>query len=110
MNSILLIEDDEMLGDNIRQYLERNQWETHLVRSAEEGLAQLDKLRPDLVLTDHALPGKSGLEVIKSALRMDPQLKIIMMTGEGSIQVAVDAMKAGACDYLAKPVSLRNSS
>ncbi|MBI4292013.1 MAG: sigma-54-dependent Fis family transcriptional regulator [Betaproteobacteria bacterium] len=105
-NSILIIEDDEMLADNIRVHLERNQWETHVAHSAEEGLKKLEAVRPDMVLTDHMLPGKTGLDVIKGALAIDPQLKIIMITGEGSVQVAVDAMKAGACDYLAKPISL----
>ncbi len=105
-NSVLIIEDDELLADNIRLYLERNQWEAHVAHSAEAGLKKLEGLHPDLVLTDHMLPGRTGLELIRDALALDPQVKIIMMTGEGSIQVAVDAMKAGACDYLAKPVSL----
>jgi two-component system response regulator AtoC len=105
-HSILIIEDDEMLADNIRAHLERSQWETHVVHSAEEGLKALESLHPDIVLTDHLLPRKSGLEVIKGALAIDSQAKIVMMTGGGSIQVAVDAMKAGACDYLTKPVSL----
>jgi two-component system, NtrC family, response regulator AtoC len=105
-NYILIIEDDEMLADNIRVHLERNQWETHVVHNAEDGLKKLETVRPDLVLTDHMLPGKTGLEVIKGALTIDPQIKIIMLTGEGNVQVAVDAMKAGACDYLSKPVAL----
>jgi len=105
-NSILIIEDDEMLADNIRVHLERNQWETHVVHSAEEGLKRLESVRPDMVLTDYRLPGKTGLDVIKGALAIDPQIKIIMLTGEGSVQIAVDAIKAGACDYLSKPVSL----
>ncbi len=95
-----------MLADNVRQYLERNQWEVHMVHSAEDGLKKLESVRPDIVLTDHMLPGKTGLDVIAGALAIDPQIKIVMMTGEGSVQIAVDAMKAGACDYLAKPVSL----
>jgi two-component system, NtrC family, response regulator AtoC len=105
-NSILIIEDDEILADNIRVHLERNQWETYIAHSAEEGLKKLEIVRPDMVLTDYMLPGKTGLDVIKGALTMDPQIKIIMLTGEGNIQIAVDAMKAGACDYLCKPVSL----
>jgi two-component system, NtrC family, response regulator AtoC len=105
-NSILIIEDDEVLADNIRVHLERNQWETHVVHSAEDGLKSLESLRPDIVLTDYMLPGKTGMDVIKGALDADPQLKIIMLTGEGSVQIAVDAIKAGACDYLSKPVAL----
>jgi len=105
-NSILIIEDDTMLADNIREHLERNQWEVHVAHSAEEGLKKLETVRPDMVLTDQNLPGKTGLEMIKGALEIDPQLKIIMLTGDGNVQLAVDAMKAGACDYLSKPVSL----
>lgn len=105
-NSILIIDDDSLLADNIRLYLERSQWETHVEYSAEAGLDKLGSLHPDVVLTDHMLPGKNGLDLIKAAHDIDPQIKIVMMTGEGSVQVAVDAMKAGACDYLTKPVSL----
>ena len=105
-NSILIIEDDEMLADNIRVHLQRNQWETHVAHSAEEGLKKLEAIRPDILLTDHMFRAKTGLDVIKEALAMDPGLKIVMLTGEGSVQIAVDAMKAGACEYLAKPISL----
>jgi len=105
-NSILIIDDDSLLADNIRLYLERAQWETHVAYSAEAGLKMLESLHPDIVLTDHMLPGKTGLDLIAAALDIDPQIKIVMMTGEGSVQIAVDAMKAGACDYLSKPISL----
>lgn len=105
-NSILIVEDEEMLADNIRTYLERNQWEPHVVHSAEEGLRKLKEFHPDIVLTDYHLPVKTGLDLIKSALAMDPNTRIVMLTGEGDIQLAVAAMKAGACDYITKPASL----
>ncbi|MBS1159175.1 MAG: Response regulator with CheY-like receiver, AAA-type ATPase, and DNA-binding domain [Proteobacteria bacterium] len=105
-HSILIVEDDEMLADNIRLYLERNHWEVEVAHSAEAGLKLLESTHPDVVLTDHMLPGKTGVQLIAGALAINPQIKIVMMTGEGSVQVAVDAMKAGACDYLSKPVSL----
>src|SRR6266567_1587064 len=98
-SSILIIEDEETLAENIRRYLERNQWEVEVAPSAEAGLQLLETLHPDVILTDNMLPGKSGVELIASALAIDPQIKIIMMTGDGSVQIAVDAMKAGACDY-----------
>ncbi len=105
-HSILIIDDDSQLVDNIRLYLERAQWETFVEYSAEAGLKRLESLNPDIVLTDHMMTGKSGLDLIKEAKIIDPHIKIVMMTGEGSVQVAVDAMKAGACDYLSKPMSL----
>ena len=105
-HSILIIDDDTLLADNIRLYLERYQWETHVAYSAEDGLKRLEELNPDVLLTDYQLPGKTGIDMIKGAKEIDPELKIVMMTGEGNIDIAVDAMKAGANDYVAKPVSL----
>jgi DNA-binding NtrC family response regulator len=105
-NSILIVEDDEILADNVQTYLRRNGWDVRLATSAEEALRVLDKVRPDLVLTDHLLPGKTGLELLTEIVAQDPQIKVIMMTGEGKVQTAVDAMKAGAYDYLTKPVIL----
>jgi two-component system, NtrC family, response regulator AtoC len=105
-NTILIVDDDSQLADNIRLYLERYDWETHVEYSAEAGLKKLKTLHPDILLTDHMMPGMTGLNLIKEVHEVDPQIKIVMLTGEGSLQVAVDAMKAGASDYLAKPASL----
>jgi DNA-binding NtrC family response regulator len=105
-NSILIVEDDEILSDNVQTYLKRNGWDVRAAGSAEEALKMLDTMRPDIVLTDHLLPGKTGLAMLQAVMAMDPQIKVIMMTGEGKVQTAVDAMKAGAYDYLTKPVVL----
>ena len=104
--SVLVVEDDEILAENIRTYLERNGWEALACDSAERALELVDSMHPDAVLTDHSLPGMTGLELITRLHIMDPAMKVIMMTGDGSVQCAVDAMKAGACDYLTKPVAL----
>jgi DNA-binding NtrC family response regulator len=74
--------------------------------SGEEGLAQLETFRPEAVLLDYALPGMNGLEVLRRIKARDAGIGVIMMTGHGSEQVAVEAMKAGAHDYLIKPVVL----
>lgn len=105
-NTILIVDDDSQLSDNIRLYLERYDWETHVEYSAEAGLKKLKTLHPDILLTDHMMPGMTGIDLIKQVQEIDPQIKIVMLTGEGSLQVAIDAMKAGASDYLGKPVSL----
>ena len=105
-NTILIVDDDSQLADNIRLYLERYDWETHVEYSAEAGLKKLKTLHPDILLTDHMMPGMTGIDLIKQVQEIDPQIKIVMLTGEGNLQVAVDAMKAGASDYLGKPVSL----
>ena len=105
-NTILIVDDDSQLADNIRLYLERYDWETHVEYSAEAGLKKLKTLHPDILLTDHMMPGMTGIDLIKQVQEIDPQIKIVMLTGEGNLQVAVDAMKAGASDYLGKPASL----
>ena len=105
-NTILIVEDDEILADNIRTYLERQRWDVHVCGAAEDALEKLESVHPDVMLTDQALPGMTGVELLGRALKLDPQLKAIMMTGDGNVQCAVDAMKAGAYDYLTKPVVL----
>jgi DNA-binding NtrC family response regulator len=105
-NSILIVEDDEILADNFCTYLQRRQFDVMVCSSAEEALPIIEAQHPDLVLTDYCLPGVSGCELISRARAMDEQLKIIMITGHGNVQGAVEAMKAGASDYLTKPVAL----
>ncbi|AOE87559.1 sigma-54-dependent transcriptional regulator [Pseudomonas sp. TCU-HL1] len=105
-NSILIVEDDEILADNFCTYLQRRQFDVMVCSSAEEALPIIEAQHPDLVLTDYCLPGMSGCDLISRARAMDEQLKIIMITGHGNVQGAVEAMKAGASDYLTKPVAL----
>lgn len=105
-NSILIVEDDKLLADNFCTYLERRQFDVIVCSGAEEALQIIETAHPDLVLTDYCLPGMSGCDLITRARALDEQLKVIMITGHGNVQGAVEAMKAGASDYLIKPVAL----
>ncbi|MNO42886.1 Transcriptional regulatory protein ZraR [compost metagenome] len=105
-HSILLVEDDKLLAENIQTYLERKDFEVVVCHSAEDALAKLKSFRPDVVLTDNSLPGMSGHELIQKLNKDAPELKLIMMTGYGNIDDAVSAMKEGAFHYLTKPVAL----
>lgn len=104
--SVLIVEDDEILANNIRVYLQRDGWEVAVSSSVERALTMLESVRPDVVVTDYMLPGKNGLDLLREVIAMDPQIKVVMVTGEGSIQVAVDAIRMGAHDYVGKPVVL----
>jgi DNA-binding NtrC family response regulator len=104
--AILIIEDEATLAKNLTQYLVRHGYDARTVSSAEEGLASLDEYKPDLVLLDFHLPGMDGLHALQQLRQRDPAARVIIMTGHGSIQMAVDAMRAGACDYLTKPIVL----
>ncbi|HJV69266.1 sigma-54 dependent transcriptional regulator [Ideonella sp.] len=104
--AILIIDDEETLARNLALYLERQGWETRVAGSAEDGLAQFNEFRPDVVLLDHNLPGMTGLEALQRLKAADPAACVVMMTGHGGIDLAVTAMKAGAADYLTKPLGL----
>ena len=106
MPAILIIEDEAILAKNLASYLERNGFEARVAGSAEAGLKALDEFLPDALLLDYNLPGMDGLELLGEIRRRDPQAKVVMLTGHGSTELAVQAMKAGAADYLSKPVAL----
>ncbi|MBI2276159.1 MAG: sigma-54-dependent Fis family transcriptional regulator [Dechloromonas sp.] len=103
---ILVVEDDEMLAGNVCTYLGRNGWDTQSCGSAEEAITLVETIHPDGMVADHNLPGMTGIEMLPRVLEIDPQLKVIMMTGDDTAHTAVSAMKAGAYDYLTKPVVL----
>jgi DNA-binding NtrC family response regulator len=101
---ILLVEDKESLRAVLRKTLES---EGFGVEEAPDGRAAVDKIRHDrfaMVLTDLRLPRADGHEVLKAAQHSDPEMPVILMTAFGTIKDAVSAMKAGAYDYLEKPV------
>ncbi len=103
---ILIVEDETTLAKNMKRYLERHDYEVRVAASGEEGLEQFEDFKPDLVLLDYNLPGLNGLEVLEKIHAVEQGIKAILVTAHGNVQVAVDAMKAGAYDYLTKPVVL----
>jgi DNA-binding NtrC family response regulator len=106
MPAILIIEDETILAKNVRTYLERQGYEARVAGSAEAGLTALDEFSPDAVLVDYNLPGMNGLQLLAELKRRDPSANVVMLTGHGSVQIAVEAMKQGAADFLGKPVAL----
>lgn len=103
---VLIIEDEPILAKNVKAYLARYGYESMLAFSGEEGLNAMNSFQPGVVLLDYHLPDMNGLQVLEQLRRREPGIKVIMITGHGSVQVAVQAMKAGACDYLSKPMIL----
>jgi DNA-binding NtrC family response regulator len=103
---ILIVEDDPRLGGALETYLGRQGLETRLFTSAEEALPKLADVAPDVALVDMQLPGKDGLATLEAIQRERPETLVIIMTAYSSVSVAVAAMKAGAVDYLPKPLDL----
>ena len=104
--AVLVIEDEELLGKNIRLYLERQGHDVRLASSAEAGLEMIEEFKPEAIVLDFNLPGMDGIEALARIRRKDPDAVVVMMTGHGNEQIAVEAMKGGAYDYLTKPVAL----
>jgi two-component system response regulator AtoC len=102
----MVVDDDETLAGNIGTYLMRNGWEVQVCGSAEDALKRYETVHPDGVVTDQTLPSMCGIELVQKLRQADPLLKCIVMTGDDTAQTAVRAMKAGAYDYVMKPVPM----
>jgi DNA-binding NtrC family response regulator len=103
---ILIVEDEEKLRRVLELQLRSADFEVEKAGTAEEALKLAD--RAGLVLTDLRLPGMSGLDLIAAIRRQNTRTPIVVMTAFGTIETAVDAMKAGAADFLLKPFSLEH--
>ncbi|MFH1673568.1 MAG: response regulator [Pseudomonadota bacterium] len=104
MYKILIIDDDETLSGAVTAYFSEMDFQAVQAFDALEGIEQYKKEKPDLVLMDHFMPKMTGLEGLKLLKREDTNALVIMMTGAGSERIAVEAMKAGAEDYVTKPL------
>ncbi len=101
--TILLVEDEEYLRENLSEILELHGYKVLAVPSGEVAMETARKRSFNVVLTDLKLPGIGGIEVIQSIKNINPDTACIILTGFGSIESAVDAMRAGAFTYLKKP-------
>ena len=100
---ILIAEDDEIVRDVILKFLTG---EGYPVVVASDGIAALKLLRLEdvrLVLTDLRMPGADGMEVLRSAIQMNPRIAVVLLTAYGTLDTALEAMKEGAYDYIVKP-------
>lgn len=105
---ILIIEDDIRLRSVLIDAIETEGHQVKGAKSVEEALEFLEEDAFDVILTDVNLPGKTGLEFIPFGLQHNPDAQILVMTGFGTIDVAVQAMKLGATDFLCKPIALND--
>jgi DNA-binding NtrC family response regulator len=101
---VLLIDDDASLRRVMEMQLEEIGCAVIAVASGMEAFAALEEVTPALVITDLKIPGMSGMEILKKLRTDHPELTVIMVTAFGTVKTAVEAMKAGAYDYLTKPI------
>lgn len=101
---ILLVDDDTTFCLMLKTWLTKRGFSVEEAFSCKEAVGKLKKLAYDVVLTDLRLPDEDGLQVLQEAKKMLPGVQVILMTGYADISTAVQAMKLGAFDYVAKPV------
>ena len=102
---ILVIDDEAAIRDSLRMILEYEHYEFVGAASGPEGLAQVQRDPPDLVLLDIKMPAMDGMEVLRKLHATDPALPVVMISGHGTTATAVEAIRSGAVDFLDKPLS-----
>ena len=103
--NILVIDDDRIILDSLCEFLSLEGFQTNGAESIKGALAELGKQSYSLVITDVNLPDGDGLELLETIIQEHPQTVAIVITGYGTIESAVKAIKQGAYDYLTKPIS-----
>ena len=104
---ILIIDDDQTFRDLLKDVLEFEGFSVITSGSGKDGLDQLESDHFDLLLLDLVMPNMNGIQVLKKALSIKPELAIVMVSGQGTIEKAVKAVKMGAYDFIEKPVDAK---
>lgn len=105
MTKVMIIDDDDAICAILKDVLEIEGYEVSYSLTGEEGVKRYMEELPSVLLLDLRLPGMDGLQVLKEIISFDPDAIVIMITGYGSVDSAVGAIRMGATDYLQKPLS-----
>src|SRR5690606_17218306 len=100
---VLVVDDEENLRLVLRTLLRRHGYEVETAKNGEEALALVDGFGPDVVLTDVRMPKMGGLDLLETLRAKGNDATVIVMSAYGNMDLAIEAMKAGAYDYVQKP-------
>src|SRR5687767_14409262 len=103
---IVVVDDEVNAASALESLLRQDGYEVAKANDGRAGLELLEHFDADVVLTDLRMPGLDGLELLAKAKEMRPETMVILMTAYGTVKTAVQAMKLGAEDYLAKPIDV----
>ena len=106
MAKILVIDDERSIRNTLKDILG---FERHAVEVAEDGVVGLEMIKAsdfDIVLCDVKMPGMDGIEVLERVMELKPETTVVMISGHGNIDSAVEAIKKGAYDFIVKPLDL----
>ncbi|MCD6034662.1 MAG: uncharacterized protein K0R63_403 [Rickettsiales bacterium] len=105
MSSILIVDDDKDFCKALHDSFSKRGYESTLAHNVTDAMKLAEQFNPEWALVDLNMPGPSGLELIPQLLKIDPETRIVVLTGYANINTAVEAIKLGAMHYLSKPVS-----
>jgi DNA-binding NtrC family response regulator len=101
--SVLVVDDEAAILDTLRILLRNEGFDPHVAQGGKKAIEDIDALRPDIVLTDIRMPNVSGVEVLAAARQSDPDVPVILMTAQATLQSAMQAVNEGAFYYIQKP-------
>lgn len=104
--SILIVEDDEDLANSLERSFLRREYKVRTANNVKNAILALKEFHPNYAVVDLKMPGESGLEFVKHLHEFDKNTKIVVLTGYASISTTIEAIKSGACYYLAKPANV----
>ena len=103
VKSLLLVDDEKIIRDSLAKELASDTLRVITVASGEEAVARINNENFDLVITDLSMPGLDGFQVVRAAKKKSVQTMVIILTGYGSMESIIDALRLGADDFLQKP-------
>ncbi|VEN73391.1 conserved hypothetical protein [Candidatus Desulfarcum epimagneticum] len=107
-NAILLVDDDQEVRNVIATALTEDGHAVHQAKNGADAVAALDRIRPSIVMTGIKMPGMSGVELLKTIKRKNPEIEVIVLTAHGDMDLAVRCLRHNAFDFIAKPVNIEN--
>src|SRR5689334_17998551 len=103
MKRVLVVDDEENLRLVVRSFLRRDGYEVEVASGGEEALKLIETFGPDVILTDVRMPKMGGLDLLATLKAKGSEITVIVMSAYGSLDLAIEAIKAGAYDYIPKP-------
>jgi len=104
LKRVLVVDDEPMIVSLLSTILREKGWVVTEARSGTDGIDQLDRARFDVILTDLVMPGDSGIDLLRAAKEIHPDVEVILMTGYATADTAIEAMRNGAFHYIMKPM------
>jgi len=104
VNDILLADDEATFRETLKKILQEEGMEVMAVGNGTDAIKAIIKQPPAIAILDIQMPGADGIKVLREIMRIRPQTRVIMITAYGTVEMAVEAIKLGACDYVMKPV------